>query len=337
VTAARFKLAILLVASSSLLAAQQQRPASDWDDLYREAKRHIERREWKIAEEKLMTSVKTGPPSGPGVIRRMMGRDDDYFPEYYLGIVYLNTGRAATAVTQFQVARKRGINPKDSEFRQLAALEARAATLVEAEAPKRPVGPDPKQQFKIFFDQALRALNEARYDDAEAAAAQARALKVDAAAVDGVLQKISTARATARLQQELARGPGLAQLRGLLTEYEGTGASLDEVRRRIAAAEGAEIRTIAERAAMVAFFEGNYQRSVATLADVEKKTALSPRGHFYRACSLASLATRGKVTNQAQLLEARRHYAIAAQNAAEFDRDLKFISPRLLELLRGPS
>jgi hypothetical protein len=335
VTASRFTLAILLVVSAALLGAQQQRPASDWDDLYREAKRHIERREWKIAEEKLVASVKTGPPSGPGAIRRMMGRDEDYFPEYYLGIVYLNTGRAAPAVTQFQVARKRGINPKDSEFRQLAALEARAATLVEAEAPKRPVGPEPKQQFKVLFDQSLRALGEARYDDAEAAAKQARALKVDDAAIDGLLEKVNTARASARLQQELARGPGLAELRRLLTEYESTGASLDEVRRRIAAAEGVEIRTAAERAAMLAFFEGNYQRSVSTLADAEKKTALSPRGHFYRACSLASLATRGKVTNQAQLREARRQYAIAAQNAAEFDRDLKFISPRLLELLRA--
>jgi hypothetical protein len=88
---------------------------------------------------------------------------------------------------------------------------------------------------------------------------------------------------------------------------------------------------------MIAFFEGNYQRSMSALAEAEKKTTLSARGHFYRACSLASLATRGKVTNEAQLREARRHYAIAAQNAAEFSRDLRFISPRLLELLRSGS
>jgi hypothetical protein len=328
-----FAVAFLLLSSSSLVTAQ--RPASDWDDLYREAKRHVERREWKLAEDKLMASVKTGPAPGPRVIRRgIMGRDD-YFPAYYLGVIYLNTSRAAAALTQFQVARKQGINPKESEFRQLADFEARAASLAEAEVPKGPPRPDVKQQFKIFIDQSLRALGEARYDDAEAAAKQARALNVDAAAADGLLQKVNTARASAKLQQELARGPDLAELRRLLTEYESSGASLDELRRRIAAAESTEVRTVAERAAMLAFFEGNYQRSVAALADAEKKAPLSARGYFYRACSLASLATRGKVTNEAQLREARRQFALAAQNPVEFERDLKFISPRLLELLRG--
>ncbi|MGQ0735154.1 MAG: hypothetical protein ACT4QD_16065 [Acidobacteriota bacterium] len=326
----RFAVAVLMLSAVSVAG----QASADWDDLYREAIRHVQRSEWKPAEDKLLAASKAGPPSGKDVIRRLMGRDD-YFPEFYLGVVYLNTGRAEAAVTQFEVARQRGVDPKTSAFRQLPDLEARAAAIVAAEAAKRPAIPDPKAQFKNLLDQAQRALNDARYDEAQSAAKQARGLNVDNQAADTLLRNIERGRRSAQLQGQLAKSPGLPELRRLLTEYEDSGVPLDEVRKRIADGEALDTRDKTERAAMVEFFSGNYQRAISALAEAEKVMALSARGTFYRACSLASLATRGRSTNQTQLGEARRLYGIAAQNAQEFSADLRYISPRLLELLKG--
>ena len=39
--------------------------------------------------------------------------------------------------------------------------------------------------------------------------------------------------------------------------------------------------------------------------------------------------------NQAQLREARRAYTLAAQQPAEFKSDLRWVSPRILQLLQG--
>jgi tetratricopeptide (TPR) repeat protein len=332
----RLTLACLLMASATLVAQNTGREV--WDDLYREAIRHVRNREWTLAEQKLTESQKTGPASGRGVIRRgFLGRDD-YFPEFYLGVVYLNTNRAAQALAQFETARQRGINPNDSEFRQITDFESRASAILEAEKRNRAATPDPKEQFKTLFGQAQRSFTEGRLDDAESAARQARALNVDNVAVDAFLLKLGLSRDTARLQQELRGNPTLAELRKLLAEFEGTGVSVEEVRRRIAAAEAGEAtaaRARGERAGMIEYYSGNYQKALAAIAEAEKQAPLSARGNFYRACILASLATRGKATNQGQLREARRFYALAARQAEQFKDDLRFVSPRILELLRG--
>src|SRR5688572_26453700 len=80
------------VALAADVAAQSPRP---WNDLYREARGHVQRQEWKPAEEKLLAAMKAGPPSGRGKIRGGLFNKDDYFPEFYLGVIMVNTGRPA--------------------------------------------------------------------------------------------------------------------------------------------------------------------------------------------------------------------------------------------------
>jgi tetratricopeptide (TPR) repeat protein len=313
------------------LTAQSNR---DWQDLYREAIAHVAKRDWKPAEDKLLAAKKAGPPSGRGQIKRTFGRDSDYFPEFYLGVVYLNTGRFADAQVQFQIARTRKIDIGEREFQQLPDFEARANEFAEAEAKKRAVI-EPKQRYRGFMDQAQKFLAEGRYDDAETAARQARGLNVENGPADDLLRNITRSRANARVQALLKGSPSLQELRRMLSEYEGTGASLDEVRRRIDAMETVERRATAERAGMIAYFNGSYTQAISALAEAEKAGALTPRGHFYRALTLASLATRGKVTNDNQLREARKAWAIAMQRADEFKVDLRYVSPQLLDALRG--
>jgi tetratricopeptide (TPR) repeat protein len=324
-------LVVLLLVASLPLSAQQK---VDWQDLYRQAITHVQRREWKPAEDKLLAAQKAQPKSGRGVIRRFMDRDD-YFPEFYLGVVYLNTNRVGAALVQFQLARKNDVNTRSGDFRQLNDLESRARSILEAEARKVDKGPTPAQLFKSLMDRAQRSFGEARFDDAETLARQARDLDVDNAAADALVQSIDHARATQQLQQELEKSPSLTELRRLRTEYENKGVSVDEVIRLIAAGEAVEARARGERTGMIEFYAGNYQKAIAAIAQAEKAAPLSPRGHFYRACILASLATRGKTLSQAQLREARRAYAVAATQADEFKNDLRFVSPRLIQLLKG--
>ena len=307
----------------------------DWADLYRQGITHVQRREWKPAEEKLLAAQKAGPASGRGVIRRFMDRDD-YFPEFYLGVVYLNTARIGAALVQFQLAKKNNVNTRAGEFRQLNDLESRARSILENEAKKtEKETANPAAQFKTFMERAQRAFGDARYDDAESAARQARDLNVDNAAADALVQNIERARSATQLQQDLAKSPSLAELRRLRTEYEAKGVSVDEVVRLIAAGEAVEARARGERTGMIEFFSGSYQKAIAAIAEAEKAAPLTPRGHLYRACSLASLATRGKNVNQTQLREARRSYAVAAEQSDQFKNDLRLISPRLIQLLKG--
>ena len=260
-----FAVVCALLASPALHGQGQ-----DFDDLYRDAIRHVRQREWQLAEQKLNEARKTGPPSGRDVIRRgLMGRDD-YFPEFYLGVVYLNTGRAAEALPLFQLARQRGLNPKDSEFRQIADFEKRAEAILEAEKRNAvPTGPTPQEQFKTFFGQAQKLFGENRYDDAETAARQARGLNVDNAAVDGLLAKIGSARVNSRYQADLKRARTRADFQKLLEEYGNAGVNLEEPRRRLNEFDATETRARGERTGMIEYYTGNYQKALAAIADAE--------------------------------------------------------------------
>lgn len=311
--------------------AQDER---DWADNYRDAIGLVSKRQWKEAEELLLRAIKAGPASGRNVIRRGVFGRDDYFPEFYLGIIYLYTNRATEAQAQFQAARKHGINIKEREFASLGDYEARARELSEVENKSRAAAAR-GEQFKRLMGEARKLLAASRHDEAESAARQARDLKVDDAAADALLQNIQRSRSASRLQEALKRNPSLPELRRLLAEYEATGAPLDELRNRIETAEIAERRNISERAAMVAFYTGNYAQAVNALNEAEKTLALTPRGQFYRAVTLATQATRGKAVNQGLLQRARQAWQAASQEPGVFQADLKYISPEIIRQLQG--
>jgi hypothetical protein len=325
-----FSAIVSLLLLSLPLSAQDRR---DWDDLYRDGVGFVSKKDWKQAEDALLRAIKSGPPSGRDVIRRTFGRDD-YFPEFYLGIVYLYTNRPFEAQTQFQIARKRGINLKEREFSTLPDYESRARELAEVETSNRAAAAR-GEQFKRLIGDAQKWLAAARYDDAEAAARQARDMNIDESAATALLQNIAKARSTARLQEALKKSPSLAELRRLLAEYDGSGAPVDELRSRIEAAETAERRNVAERAAMVAFYSGNYSQAINALGEAEKVLSLTTRGQFYRAVTLATQATRGKTINAGLLQRARQAWQTANREPDAFRADLRYISPEIIRQLEG--
>ena len=113
---------VLLVALSPNVGVAQ---SPTWFELYDEAIKHVQQGEYEQAEAKLLRAQKEGPASGRSVLRYGSLRPA-YFPEYYLGIVYVSTGRSQEALDQFQRARKANINTRDAEFRAITTFEGQA-------------------------------------------------------------------------------------------------------------------------------------------------------------------------------------------------------------------
>jgi hypothetical protein len=85
---------------------------------------------------------------------------------------------------------------------------------------------------------------------------------------------------------------------------------------------------------MRAFFGGSYQQALAALAEAEKLNALTARGYFYRACSLAAqAAATAKPAEDRRVADAKRSYAAASRARGEFQQDLRYISPKIRRLL----
>jgi hypothetical protein len=133
--------AIALTIASGV-AAQQR-----WFDLYDEAIEHVRLAEYEQAETKLRQAQKLGPAPGGSVPRYGMLRGP-FFPDFYLGLVFLNTQRPSEALKHFALARAQKINVADKQFRLIADYENQARTLEErlakanAITPPKPVPTD---------------------------------------------------------------------------------------------------------------------------------------------------------------------------------------------------
>jgi hypothetical protein len=143
--AQHFVAVILVTLISADVFAQQT-----WYELYDEARDDVARGAWEQAESKLLQAKKIGKAPGRNVLRYGSMRSD-FFPDFYLGIVCLNTNRPTEALRQFALARAQNIDPGKREFQLIADMENEARTnekrLADASAlptaPKKPVVAEP--------------------------------------------------------------------------------------------------------------------------------------------------------------------------------------------------
>jgi tetratricopeptide (TPR) repeat protein len=343
-------IALLVLAAPAHVVAQEP----TWFELYDQAIKHIEVGEYEQAEAKLLRAQKEGPASGRSVLRYGSLRPP-YFPEYYLGIVYVSTGRYQEAIAQFQRARKSNINAREAEFRALVQFEAQAKAgkaPVQVPVPgpppvvTPPVGPPPpsvdySKQVADLLVTARSQLAQRAFDPAEQTATTARdlaikhALSSERSQADALLREIAGGRYAAGVETALARRDAAAArsalnvLTAAVPEYRA-----ETLRDRVDTLER-ELRSISlQRSAMQSFFGGNYTRAVELLDEAATVTPLTARGHFYRACSLAALAAQSPApTRDPRLERAKQSYAAAAPGASQFRDDLRYISPKVRQLL----
>ena len=355
----------LLVMAGPLRGVAQEPP---WYQLYDEAIKHAQQGEYEQAEAKLLRAQKEGPASGRSVFRYGSIREP-YFPEYYLGIVYVSTGRPKEALAMFQRARAAKIDTRAADFRAITTFEGQAkaalsrgtvATNKEPEKPPAKPGgdtptpgnkpevptgpavpaPDYVRQFADLLATAKTQLSQRSFDVSEQAATSARDLAIkhnltERPQADALLKQISGARFAARVEDALDRRDAATARRELnvltaaVPDYRA-----DPLRDRVDVLER-ELRTSTlQRDAMRSFFGGNYEQAVQLLEQSATVAPLTPRGHFYRACSLAALAAASpNPARDRRLDEARRSYAVAAAGASQFRDDLRYISPKVKQLL----
>jgi hypothetical protein len=243
---------VLIIAAVDAVAARQRR----WYELYDEAIRHVQQGQWNEAEQKLLQAVKSGPRSGRSVLRYGSLRDD-YFPEFYLGVIYLKTGKAQEALQQFEAARKANLNPQDSEFRLISDYEGEATkALARAAGPTTPPTPPAPVPAPNYADQIAKLLTTGRaqlaqrnFDGAEQTATSARDLAVkqnlatERTQAEAFLREVTGGRIVARVEEALTRRDPQAARRELnalataLPEYR-----VDGLRTRIEQLE-TDIRT----------------------------------------------------------------------------------------------
>jgi tetratricopeptide (TPR) repeat protein len=361
--ARRLLLACLCVISVADVLAQQR-----WYEAYDEAIAHVKQQQWPEAEAKLLQARKLRPESGRNVLRYGMLRTD-YFPDYYLGVVYLAMGRPKEALQMFAQAREANINTRSQEFREIDALTQRATELDErlararnppppppSEKPAKPVDeakkekppveppPPPPPDFRAEFEKLLSAANaqlqqgnlQAAEGNANAAleVATRRNLPAERSRAEGVLGQISGMRTATRIEDAIKRRDAATARREVdalvarSPNYDTTPLrrQVDQLERELQAGQ-------LQRDAMRAFYAGEYQQSLSLLRQMDKLGAMTPRAHFYRACSLAAMVSTMTTPSDDRMAEARQSLRLAARAPNEYRSDLAYISPRVLQLL----
>ena len=207
------------------LAAGPAAAQPPWYELYEEAKQHIARAqkggaqasaEWAAAENKLNRAKTARGAPAPGRNRLYYGQwRQDFLPDYFLGIVYRNTGRPELAVQSFEVSA-RVIAEKDKDrpelnrelaLAQKAVTDKTGATGLNTAANTNtgagggtgtPAGTgtaattaaDARRSFTAAMAQARRSLDSADFAQARASAEAAVRLGVDNAAANALLSDI---------------------------------------------------------------------------------------------------------------------------------------------------
>lgn len=323
-------LSVLLVTQAS---AQPRADTRTWYQAYRDGVRQVQQRNWQSAIESLTTARNKGPKPG----RRIPFYGDvfdDFLPEYYLGLAYVNTGRFKEAADVFDAVRATGlITAKDREFVEFtrqsdsastelakANQAAQAAAAKPPTATPTPATPPVTTQTQSPVTQTANASGTARaaVGAAEPTLGTGVPPKPEGLAASNVPAP-RTPPATAvesNVPPRRVDPPRQNPPRTLPNRLDPAPATLGS-----------------ESTAMAAFFGGDYQRAANLLSGLAVNGGTA-RAEFYLACSRAALVLTGGA-DPSTLADAQARFA--SIDAGQFAGDERFISPRILQVLRDPT
>lgn len=324
----------LLLASPSPAAAQQ-RPVDrrTWYQAYQDGRQQVQKKDWAAAIASLTVAREKGPAPG----RRVPFYGDvydDFLPDYYLGIAYLNTGRDQEAMTAFAAVQKSGlITQKDHEFgefnTQLTAVTKRidAARAAQVARQTTPTGSVPPSTGPT-----------------QSAANNAGPVAVDIPDTGNLGLANNAATSPATSTAATVATPD----RPVATPVAPTGTSGKAPGDRTAASVPPPVRPgvpvqntlppagtsgrVAEQIkAMTAFYSGDYKVAADLFLALAGTRAATRRDEFYLACSHAALVLTGQADRRTLDDVQARFTQI---DGAEFAADARLVSPRILSLLR---
>jgi hypothetical protein len=346
-----FVLVVALTAPAVAVSAQSNRANQTqlrWYDAYNQGVRAVQNRDWAAAELLLLQAQASGTKPGP----RVYAYGDSYlrfFPDYYLGIVYLNTGREREAETAFGRVRSQNlIGAKDPEY---AALQRQSGEATFNRAMKEAVELNAKGDFTA-------ARNRAE---------EARLTNVDNGKATKLLQDITVqmAKATtsappppvtanpAPVQPPYTQNPStIAGGQPPITVGNMPNASLPN--QGVIQPPSTAVRnpqtpqnqtfkrqppvlppsTATLRNGLLAYFSGDYRSAIPLLTSAADQPGASPRAELFLACAKVGLALTGG-GDAALLREARTAFQSANLQGTLSAADRRLISPRVLQQLEA--
>jgi hypothetical protein len=343
-----FVLVVALTAPAVAVSAQSNRANQTqlrWYDAYNQGVRAVQNRDWAAAERLLLQAQASGTKPGP----RVYAYGDSYlrfFPDYYLGIVYLNTGREREAETAFGRVRAQNlIGAKDPEY---AALQRQSGEATFNRAMKEAVELNAKGDFTA-------ARNRAE---------EARLTNVDNGKATKLLQDITVQMAKVAQPPPPTTTP--APVQPTYTQTPSTNvanqppvsagntpnASLPNQGVIRPPATTARIppktpnqtfdrqppvlppSTATLRNGLLAYFSGDYRSAIPLLTSAADQPGASPRAELFLACAKVGLALTGG-GDAALLREARTAFQSANLQDTLSAADRRLISPRVLQQLEA--
>jgi hypothetical protein len=327
--------------TASVCAAQS---SGRWYDLYQQGIAAVRKGDWANAEKLLLQAKGSGQKPG----RRVFTYGDNYIaflPDYYLGVVYLNTGRNLEAENSFKVVRDTNvIGAKDPEY---AAFDRQAREAI----------------FNRAFGEAVSASQSGNVTVANARLAEARATSFNNAKVDMLSKEIvelsakntpppkPTPDQTVQVQPApppLTGGsvippavttnpvvrpgtvvsgagtrPGNATVanQGVVQQPKGPSSPVPPLQISTSLREG-----------VLAFFDGDYGGAIQRLQNATKEPGAPPRAQVLLACAKVGLVLVGG-GDAAMLRQAQTDFQSANLQQYLTAADRRFISPKILQQL----
>jgi hypothetical protein len=318
-------LTLFVAAQSTGQAPARRGDTRTWYQAYADGKRAFEQKNWQAAVDSLEASKRARAPKPGRRIPFYGDVFDDYIPDYYLGIAYLNLKQYAQADQSFAAVRASGlVGPKDREYaefqRQATAV---AAGLREVQAVAQNTPPPNAANppaTTINSPPAVAAANNATPTVNPPPVVKTPQTN------SSTQQQPIVPTSTVAAQQVQQRPPSVPS--GI-----GKGGRNSQVNSTIRPPPTAAVNVPprAEEAAIRAYLSGQYDQAAALLSNSVALAAATPRGYFYMACSRTALVILGQGgsadIDEAKLLIAR------AGSAAQFAEDRRYVSPRILKLL----
>ena len=302
--------------------------------------RAVERRDWAAAE-KLLTQAQT---TGQKPSARAYTYGDTYiryFPDYYLGVVYLNTNRYREAEAAFaRFASQKLVTSKDPEYAPFER-QSREAT------------------FNRSFGEAVQLAAKGALDEANTRLAEARATRIDEGKVTALASDIqrrmdasrpATSPPTTTIADAVppANTPAPGPAATNLPPAPATPPVNTVATKKPAASPRAPLVVPAPKAApdygqptsaptdlrdgLLAFFSNDYRRAVPLLENAARQSGASPRARAFLSCARVALVLTGGAGPQ-MLRQAREEFLAADLGSAMTAGDRRYVSPRVLEQL----
>jgi hypothetical protein len=327
-------------------AAVRAEALKDFDRLIGVARAQLEKRNFDGAEQSANNARALSDKQGLGAGQRADALIKEIAGSRQVGVVEdaINRKDLATARTAWAVLSATAPTLADP------ALKARIDRLEPAPPPPVTVTPTNPgvntgasiAQFEKEMNSARAQFNQRNFDSAEQTASNAARLAIklglDAAyeqRAQAMVREIDTGRRTARVEAAI-KNRDVAAARKELTALAAVYPNFDArpLTAQVDRIENEINATALQRNAMRAFFIGNYQESVTLVGQLERTGMLSPRTQFYRACSLAALAAASNDPSQdRRRADAKKYFAEAAKALDQFKEDLRYISPKVRQLL----